>query len=505
LDRQQMFTSNGRRSLTIQKISLGADKNGLLTSTQHATISETSYVDEFVESAGVATKLMYTSPNMEVKQNLVKLNRGTPCPTRAPGEAVGTFAMEVAMDELATKLNMDPVELRLVNYAEIDLQSKKPWSAKYLRECYQRGAELIGWSKRNPVPRSTKEDNFLVGYGMATSIYSGNRTGASAKVRIFADGHVVAACGTQDIGTGTYTILTQIISEILGISIEQIEMKLGDTLLPKGPNSGGSQTSASAGPAVRAAALDAKSKVIKMAIADKRSPLYQQTEDAITVDNNELFLPNQVDKKESYAKIISRNKVSMIEGDATITNVSTRETQQQESNPAAKQNNSEQKGKDNPAVKEDEAVDRKKYSFQSFGAQFVKVLVDPSLGTIRVVQCVGVMDIGKVLNLKTAKNQIMGGMTFALGMALMEETIYDEHTGRIVTRDLANYLVPVNADIPEYIVEFIDKPDPYISPIGSRGIGEIGITGLVAAIANAVYNATGKRIRNLPLTLDKLI
>jgi xanthine dehydrogenase YagR molybdenum-binding subunit len=508
LDRQQMFTSNGRRSLTIQKISLGADKNGLLTSTQHATISETSYVDEFVEAAGVATKLMYTSPNMEVKQNLVKLNRGTPCPTRAPGEAVGTFAMEVAMDELAIKLNMDPMELRLVNYAEIDPQSKKPWSSKYLRECYKRGAELIGWSKRNPVPRSTKEGNFLVGYGMATSIYSGNRTGASAKVRIFPDGHVVAACGTQDIGTGTYTILTQIISEILGIPVDQIEMKLGDTLLPKGPNSGGSQTSASAGPAVRAAALDAKSKVIKMAIADKRSPLYQQTEDAVTVNNNELSLQNQVDKKESYAKIISRSKLTMIEGDATISGkVTTRETQQQESNPAAKQtnNSSDQKGKDNPAVKEDEAVDRKKYSFQSFGAQFVKVLVDPSLGTIRVAQCVGVMDIGKVLNLKTAKNQIMGGMTFALGMALMEETIYDEHTGRIVTRDLANYLVPVNADIPEYIVEFIDKPDPYISPIGSRGIGEIGITGLSAAIANAVYNATGKRIRSLPLTLDKLI
>jgi xanthine dehydrogenase YagR molybdenum-binding subunit len=497
LDRQQMFTSNGRRSETIQKITLDATSDGKLQSIKHETTSETSFVDEFIETAGVATKMLYAVDNIHVIQNLVRLNKGTPCPMRAPGEAPGTFAIEVAMDELAYKLEIDPVQLRLINYAEKNPESGLEWSEKSLRDCYQKGADAIGWSKRTLQPRSMQENGMLAGYGMATATYPANRSASAAKVKVFKNGHAEVACCTQDIGTGTYTILAQIASQSLGIPVEFITVKLGDSDLPKGPNSGGSQTAASAGPAVRAAAIDAKNKIIQLAITQNRSPLYIQTADNIIADNDLLFLQNDTAKSDSYVQILGRQNLAFIEGEADL-KVSTREKQETSGKGQNKEEN-------NPAVKEDEAVDRKKYAFHSFGAQFVKVLVDPQLGIVRVTDCVSVMDIGTVLNLKTAKNQIIGGMTFALGMALMEETIYDQNTGRIITKDLANYHVPVHADIPAFDIQFIDKPDPYISPIGSRGIGEIGITGTTAAIVNAIYHATGKRVRNLPVTPDKLL
>lgn len=507
LTRMQMFTCNGRRSRTIQKIELGSGKNGKLAAIRHANTVETSFVDEFIEPAGTATKLLYDSPNLDVSHSVVRLNKATPCPTRAPGEAPGTFAFEVALDELAYKLKIDPIELRLANYAEKNPHDGHAWSSKYLKECYQQGAAAIGWTKRNVAVGSMKEGHYLVGYGMATAIYPGNRGAAAAKVRLYPDGRAVAACCTQDIGTGTYTILSQIAADALGLPLNLIEVRLGDTQLPKGPNSGGSQTAASAGPAVQEAALDAKSKLIKKAIADKKSPLFGQQEQTISVENGRLFVQSEPTKGETYTDIIKRAGVPMMEGSADIT-VSTRETQSQEANPTSKGRGGggeEGKADTNPFVKQDQDVDRKKYSFQSFGAQFVKVLVDPDLGTVRVDKVVSVIDIGKVLNLKTAENQVMGGVIFGIGMALMEHTAYDPNNGRVVTRDLADYLVPVNADMPEFNVQFIDKPDPYISPIGARGVGEIGITGITAAITNAVYHATGKRIRELPISPDKLL
>lgn len=490
LDRMQMFTSNGRRSRTIQEISLGAGEDNKLTAIQHATNAETSFVDEFLEQAGTATRILYDSPNVDVSHSLVKLNKISPCPCRAPGEAPGTYAFEVAMDELAYQLKTDPIQLRLANYAEVNPQNGHPWSSKHLRECYQRGAELIGWPSRNPIPASMKEGKFLLGYGMATAIYAGNRGQASAKVKVYPDGHVVAGCCTQDIGTGTYTILAQTTAQALGIPMDKVTVKLGDTILPKGPGSGGSQTAATAGPAVQAAALDAKSKIIQKAIADKKSPLFGQTEEAIDSENGRLFIKADKNKGETYTQLLTRLKVEIIEGEANLT-------------PSNRDPNKEPNP--NRFARADEEVDRKKYAFQSFGAQFVKVLVDPDLGMVKVAKCVGVMDIGTVLNPKTATNQIMGGMIWGLGMALMEETMYDPNNGRVITRDLADYHVPVNADIPEFEIEFLNKPDPYISPMGARGIGEIGITGITAAIANAVYHATGKRVRDLPITPDKLL
>lgn len=504
LARQQVYSAAGRRTQTSQKIALGADNSGKLVAIKHATTSETSFVDEFVETAGVATPMLYSSPNVDVSHELVRLNRGTPCPMRAPGESVGTYSLEVAMDELAYKLNIDPLQLRLINYADMEEQKKKQFSEKSLKECYQRGAEAIGWSKRTAQPGVTKEGKYLVGYGMATATYPANRSASSAKATLFADGHAEILCGTQDIGTGTYTIATQIAADAFGLPVDKVTVKLGDSMYPKGAQSGGSQVTASVGPPIRAAALGAVDKVVKMAIADANSSLYGQNPLDIITGNGRIYLKNTPDKGENLIAVLRRNNLEKVEADAK-TNVSTRPSQPQAAPAGSPEAKSEEESKTNAAVQQDEKTDRKPYAFHSFGAQFAKVLVDPELGTIRVDKIVGVMDIGKVMNLKTATNQIKGGMIFGLGMALMENVQYDPNNGRIVTRDLAQYLVPVHADIPEIEVQFINQPDPYISPLGARGIGEIGVTGMAAAIANAVYNATGKRVRDLPITPDKLI
>jgi xanthine dehydrogenase YagR molybdenum-binding subunit len=423
---------------------------------------------------------------------------------RAPGESVGTYSLEVAMDELAYKLNMDPLQLRLINYAEKEEQKKKEFSEKSLKDCYTRGAEAIGWNKRIAQPGITKEGKYLVGYGMATATYPANRSASSAKATLFADGHAEILCGTQDIGTGTYTIATQIAADAFGLPVDKVIVKLGDSMYPKAAQSGGSQVTASVGPPIRAAALGALDKVIKMATADSGSPLHGLKKEAITTGNGRIFLKTNADHGETLIAVLNRNNMTKVEADAK-TDVSTRPSQPQPAPAGSPEAKIEEESKTNAAVLEDQNTDRKPYAFHSFGAQFAKVLVDPDLGTIKVEKIVGVMDIGKVMNLKTAINQIKGGMIFGMGMALMENVQYDPNNGRIVTRDLAQYLVPVHADIPEIEVQFIDQPDPYISPLGARGIGEIGVTGMAAAIANAIYNATGKRVRDLPITPDKMI
>ncbi|TSJ36380.1 xanthine dehydrogenase family protein molybdopterin-binding subunit [Mucilaginibacter corticis] len=504
LARQQVYSTAGRRTQTSQKIALGADRSGKLLAVKHATISETSFVDEFVETAGVATPMLYSSPNVDVSHELVRLNRGTPCPMRAPGESVGTYSLEVAMDELAEKLNIDPLQLRLINHADTEEQKKKQFSEKSLKECYERGAKAIGWSNCPAKPGLTKEGRYLVGYGMATATYPANRSASSAKATLFADGHAEILCGTQDIGTGTYTIATQIAADAFGLPVDKVTVKLGDSMYPKGAQSGGSQVTASVGPPIRAAALGAVDKLITIAIADPGSPLHNQKREDIITGNGRIFLKDDANKGEPLVAVLSRKGLDKIEADAK-TNVSTRPSLPAPAPAGSPEAKTEEESKTNMAVQEDENTDRSAYAFHSFGAQFVKVLVDPDLGTIKVDKIVGVMDIGKVMNLKTAVNQIKGGMIFGLGMALMENLQYDPNNGRIVTRDLVQYLVPVHADIPEIEVQFIDRPDLYISPLGARGIGEIGVTGMAAAIANAVYNATGKRIRDLPITPDKLI
>ncbi len=501
LSRQQVFPTSGRRPQTIQRIQLGADASGKLQAIQHEVTTETSFVNEFVEPSGAITPYLYNCDNVAVIHNLVRLNIGTPCPMRAPGEATGTFALEVAMDELAAKLKMDPVQLRLVNHSDKDQKENKPYSLKNLKECYGRGAEAIGWVNRKTEPGALKEDGMWVGYGMATATYPAHRTKSSAKCILYADGHAEIECATQDIGTGTYTIFTQLAADTLGLPIEKVKVKIGDSQFPEGALSGGSQVTASSGPAVWAAALAALGKVVMMAAADASSPLKDAKPEEVMAKEGKVVLKSDESKGESFVQILKRHGMDKIEAEQSV-------DPKGPAGEAAEQTQSAgEKKKDEKiaAVKEDEAVQRKNYSMHSFGAHFVKVKVDMELGKVHVEKMVAVMDIGTVMNKKLAENQIMGGQIFSIGMAMLEATEYDPNRGRLVTRDLANYLVPVHADMPEFDVQFLDKPDYIVSPVGARGIGEIGNTGASAAIVNAVYNATGKWVKDLPIRFEKLM
>lgn len=493
LTRQQMFTSCGHRPPTIQQLTLSATRDGKLTAIRHTTTSQTAEVDEFVEPCGLTTRILYECQNLEVTHNLVRVNTGTPTPMRAPGEASGTFALESALDELAYELGIDPVELRIINHADVNLQTGKPWSSKYLKECYQIGAERFGWSRRNPTPGSMQDGDYLIGWGMATATYPGYRSTASAKAQLFADGRAVVSSATHDIGTGTYTVMTQIAADVLGLPVERIEFKLGESSMPKAPVAGGSQSAASVAPAVQGAAEELRSRVIRLAIDDESSPLHGAPQEAISTENGRVFLKNEPSRGETYAEILQRNNLPIVEVEA-IANTAASESQQSSDNKVVR-----------ICVGKNENSDWQQYAFQSFGAQFAEVRVHPRLGQVHVTRFVSAIDVGRILNHKTARSQVLGGITMGIGMALMEETVLDQNSGRLVVRNLADYHVPVQADIGDIDVLFIDKPDPHISRMGVRGVGEIGITGVAAAVANAIYHATGKRIRDLPITPDKLL
>ncbi|MEO7715232.1 MAG: xanthine dehydrogenase family protein molybdopterin-binding subunit [Capsulimonas sp.] len=472
LTRAQMFGMVGYRPQTEQDLMVAAKSDGAITASRHASWSNTSTFDEFVEPTAAVTRILYESPAQETSHRLVRLNYGTPTFMRAPGESPGTFAIETAMDELAYSLKMDPVQLRLKNYAEADPESKKPWSSKSLRECYKVGSEKFGWDKRMPEPRSmTAPDGRLLGMGMASATYPVRRSAASALARLLPDGTAYVQAGTQDLGTGTYTIMTQIAADALGLPVERVRFELGDTEMPETPVSGGSQTAASTGSAVKQAGLAARDQAVQMALADPSSPLHGMSAADLDVKNGMIFVKAQPDKGETYAELIARQKLPKIEAKT-------------QSKPGEEKN---------------------QYAMHSFGAVFVEVLVDPDLGEIRLNRIVGAYGAGKILNAKTGRSQLIGGIVYGVGMAMMEHTIPDPRTGRIVNRDLGEYHVPVNADIPDIDITFVDEVDTIINPVGAKGIGEIGITGVVAAIGNAVYHATGVRVRDLPITLDKII
>ncbi len=456
LSRQQLFSSTGHRAATIQSISLKAARDGKLIAIRHHTIGQGSFVTDFFEASGIPTVILYSCPNLEVTHRVVPVNVAPSTFTRAPGESSGLFALESALDELSYELNIDPVKLRMVNHADVNPDNSKPWSSKYLKECYQLGMELFGWSKRNPRPRSMRDGQDLVGWGMATATYPGNRVPASASVRILEDGTATVSTATQDIGTGTYTILTQIAADALSLPIDKVKTKIGDSSLPRAPVSGGSWTAASVGSAVKEAAESALRKLTIMATDDATSPLHGLPQEEIAVAGGQLYARNNPSRAESYIEIIKRTRIPFIEAEA---------------------NTAPNKEWEN-------------YASNSFGAQFAEVKVDPDLGHVRVTRFVGIFDTGRTLNAKTARSQMIGGIVMGIGMALMEHTVYDKVNGRVITNNMADYAVPVNADVPQIQVSFIDKPDPQIGPLGARGIGEIGITGVAAAIANAVYHAT---------------
>jgi xanthine dehydrogenase YagR molybdenum-binding subunit len=471
LERPQMFGMVGNRPFTDQHIQISARDDGTLTGMRHDVISTTSTFEDWNESSAIVTRMLYAVPNQATTHKLVKLDVGTPTFMRAPGETSGSFALESAMDEMAYQLNMDPLAFRLKNYAEMEPQEKRPWSEKSLRECYQIGAEKFGWSRRNPKPRSMRDGNTLIGFGMATATYPANRSEASAIARILPDGTAMAASGTQDLGTGTYTVMTQVAADAFGFPVDKVDFALGDSSLPHAPVSGGSQSVASVSPAVREAASQARAKLIAMAIADSGSPLSGGSIDDVTVNNGWVISRADPSKRDPAAAVIARNGGKPIEAMATTK----------------------------------PGDEKQQFAFHSFGAVFTEVHVDADLGTIRVPRIVGVYDVGSLLNEKTAHSQLMGGLVWGIGSALTEKSELDTRYGRYTNANLAEYHVPVNADIGLLDITLLGKPDPHINPLGARGIGEIGITGVAGSIANAVYHATGVRVRDLPITLDKVM
>ncbi|MCW3099983.1 MAG: aldehyde oxidase and xanthine dehydrogenase molybdopterin binding [Chthonomonadaceae bacterium] len=492
LTRQMMQTNVGRRAATIQTVALGADDHGTLTAIRHHTESYTN-LSQFFEPSGLPTGVLYGAPLREITYQIARLNVGTPTFMRAPGEASGCFALESAMDEMAFEMKMDPIEFRVLNHTATDPLKKHPFSSEYLLECYRVGAEKFGWAQRKLEPRQTRDGKHLIGYGMATATYPAGRSSASARVRMTSNGEIKVMTAAADIGTGTYTILAQTAAETLGVPVEHIAVEIGDSSLPPAPIAGGSQTTASVNPAVLAACEMLRKDLMQLAMGDTKSKLNGRKPEEIAFAEAKFFVKGDDRNSDSYADIMRRNNKAMMEACAT----------------AMPASGSGLGAPGAPCMLAplplEENSDAQKYSFHSFGAQFAEVWVDEDLGTVRVKHFTSVQDVGRIMNEKTARSQIIGGVIFGIGAALMEATEYDPRWANPVTRTLADYHVPVNLDIPPVDVHFIGKPDPHISPIGARGIGEIGITGVSAAVANAVFNATGKRIRDLPITPDKLL
>jgi xanthine dehydrogenase YagR molybdenum-binding subunit len=471
LTRAQMYTSHGFQAESWQRLALGATRDGRLTAIVHDVVTQTSTYDDYTEWAGMGTPLLYACPNVAVTHRIAHVNSMTPTPMRAPQEALGLFALESELDELAYTLGLDPLEVRLRNYADVDPEAGRPWSSKYLRECYHQGAERFGWARRPTEPGTMRDGDDLLGWGMATGTHPDYRFPATARVRLHADGHAGVQSGTQDIGGGTTTVMAQVAAEALGLPAERVRFELGDTELPAAPMTGGSMTVNSVSPAVQAAALAVRRAVLQLAIADARSPLHGAREADVSVADGRLFLASAPARGESYADVLVRHGRDVVEATADA-----------------------QMG-----------AEREQYSMHAFGASFVEVRVDTVSGEVRVSRFVGAYDCGRILNAKTARSQMIGGIIFGIGQALMEHTVVDPQRARILTPNLSGYLVPVHADIPDLEVLFVGEPDPHTNALGTKGIGELPTIGVPAAVANAVYHATGRRIRDLPITPDKLL
>jgi len=474
LTRNQMFNLVGYRPYTKQKIGIGATADGKLLGITHEADSITSMYEVFNERSVDVSRFLYACPNVTTRYHVYPFNVSTPTWMRGPGEATGTFALESAMDELSYALNIDPIELRLRNYAETDPQSGKPYSSKFLKEAYQLGADKIGWKARDPKPRSMKEGEWMVGYGMGTGVFGAGRGTAKALARIFVDGTLIVQSAVSDSGPGTATAMTKIASTSMGIPGNKISFELGDSSLPPGPTQGGSTTTSTLGSAVHDVCISLKKKLLELA---KESSVFHTTEIHTTkiedfiFENAFITLASDRKKRLSYSDILKQNNLNQLE----VTE--------------------ESKGNE----------EMKKYVAYSYAVHFVKVLVHPATGVLKINRAVVATDGGKIISPKTAKSQMIGGVVGGIGMALMEEGVIDDRYGRWVNNNFADYHVPVHADVPHIDTLFVDKPDPILNPTGAKGIGEVALIGFAAAVANAVYHATGKRIRELPITPDKLI
>lgn len=471
MTRSQMF-SFGHRPVTIQDVSLGAHTDGTLEAVIHDALAETSQFEDYSETVVNWSGLLYDCANVKLGYKVAQLDTNTPTSMRAPGAATGLWAIESAMDELADKLKIDPLELRLKNYAYEDENENKPFSSKELKACFEQGAEKFGWSKRNPEPRSRRDENYLIGWGMATGVWEAKQQKASAKAKLLADGKLTVSSATADIGTGTYTVMTQIAADTLGLPLEDVEFKLGDSNLSTSPIEGGSWTVSSVGSAVKLVCEQIKKEVFKLTQKMKDSPFADAEYEDVIFENGQISLKSDSAKSVSIFEAMRREKIKSLEEESTAS---------------------------------PDTAEQKKYTTNTHSAIFAEVKVDEDLGTIHVERVVSAIAGGRIINPKTARSQIMGAIVWGVGMALQEESVVDQNFGRIMNHNLAEYHVPVNADIREIDVIFVEEKDDIVNPLGAKGLGEIGIVGVAAAIGNAVYHATGKRVRDLPITLDKLL
>ncbi|MFT3760973.1 xanthine dehydrogenase family protein molybdopterin-binding subunit [Thauera sp.] len=469
--RTQMFTGHGYRPHTVQKVTLGTDARGKLQALVHEAFHNTSSFEPFSDATTRFVTQVYACPNLNAPLKVAAVDLATPTWMRAPGAVSGMFALESAMDELAYALKIDPLELRLINYAEVDPDSGKPFSSKALRECYRLGAEKFGWKNRNHEPRSMRDGKLLVGWGMASSVWGAMQMPASARVTYRADGTASVASATSDIGPGTYTVMTMIAAEFLGLRLDQVHFELGDTRQPRAPAQGGSWTTSSVGSAVRGAALTITARLLELANRDTGSPLQGVDASSVEMLDGRLRVKNEPAHSVEIAEVMRRT------GTTEITEV-------YDSKPSP---------------------EREKYASLAHGAQFVEVKVDPDLGTVRVTRVIEITACGKILNPLASHSQEIGGVVWGIGMALEEATEIDHRTGRIANANLQHYHVPVNADIHAIETIFVEEDDTIVNPLGVKGMGELGMVGIPAAIANAVFHATGKRIRDLPITPEKLL
>jgi xanthine dehydrogenase YagR molybdenum-binding subunit len=468
LTRRQMY-GLGYRPATIERLKLGAKVDGTLDALSHEAIAVTSQYEDFSRNDTGWAALLYKSANANYVHRLARLDLPTASDMRAPGAATGVYGLECAMDELAVALKLDPVDLRLRCYSDKDQNEDIPYTSKALRECYRQGAEAFGWSRRQAEPRSMRDGGDLVGWGMATGVWEALQMSAAARIVLTANGHAEVSCAASDIGTGTYTIMAQVAADTLGLPIENITVRLGDSTLPQAPVEGGSWMAASASHAVAAAADEVRRELLTLSRKMKNSPLADAQFEDVALADGRLVSKRDANRAVSIADMMREGGIERIEKEKTNT-----------------------------------FAEDKSHARNAHSAVFAEVKVDEQLGVVRVTRVVSAVAAGRILNAKTAHSQIMGSVVWGIGMALHEETVFDHRFGRIMNADIAEYHVPVNADVYDIKVIFVDEPDSLVNPMGIKGLGEIGIVGVAAAVANAVYHATGKRIRDLPIRLDKL-
>lgn len=473
LRRDQMYGPVGHRSPTRQTVRLGTDRGGRLTALAHNAKVATSKFDEFFEPAAIISHALYASPAISISHDAVRLDCGTPSFMRAPGEATGSIALESAIDEAAFACGMDPLAFRSVNYAEVEPISGKPFSSKALRECYAQGAERFGWEKRKLAPRQMRDEaGLLVGWGMGTAVFPAVMFQGQARAVIRRDGTGIVETGAHDMGQGAWTALAQIAADSVGLELNKVEFRAGTSDLPDAGIAGGSGHTATAGMAIHTAGAEAITRLADLATADERSPLFGAGNAGVDARAGRLFRRDDESRSEGYADILARAGLSEVEG------------------------------RGSGAV---DPVAQSTYAMYAHGAVFAEVKVDPALGQVRATRLVGAFGAGRVINPRLVRSQYFGGMIWGLSFALHEHALIDRRSGRVVNADLAEYRVPVNADVPPMEALLIDEQDPYVNPLGIKGVGEIGITGTGGAIANAVWHATGVRVRRFPIRIDDLV